>query len=518
MIRVISAVTGVGTEVKLRDYSEPLQNQREMPSYASQFVYPIDFAVEPDYTNIAIYENEMIRVWRNMARNPYIDFAIDDIINEMISYTPEEKFPIKLDLNGTSFSKKIRDMIHEEWKNILKMLIFHRKCYTLLRDWYIDGKQYFFLNVKKGAGIKSITPLDPLRTKRCVSEDGKVSYVYQDIQLTNSLLEIPEDAIVELNSGLMDDKHNIWISYLHKAYIPLNQLNNIEDALLIYRIARAPERRVFYIDVGQLSKSKAETYMKEVIRNCRNKVEYDKQTGEIKESTLHMSLLDDIYLPRSADGRGTEVSTLQGGQQLGDLQDLDYFKMKLFRALNVPFTRWSEMNGPANVIGRTAELTRDEIKYRKFIFRLRTNYNSLFYIVLRKQLDLKKIVSAKEFDDEFENIMFEWSSDSMFAELRDIEILNERLNIVDRVAPYVGKYYSEKYVQQKVLRFSDEEIEEMKEDIQKEIEAGQIQNPQDTEPEDDEYADDMGVQQTYEPQDAEMDSEAKKIRGQLIDE
>ena len=465
MLKIISGDTGVGSEVKIRDYSEPLQNQKDLSSYASRYVYNFDFGVEPDTTDITLYENQMIRIWRAMAENPYIDFAIDDIVNEMISYAEDEKYPIQLDLNNTKFSKTIRSKIHDEWIFIMKLLRFHKKSYMLLRDWYIDGKQYFYVEYSKNS-IQKITVLNPLKTKKILNEDNTYSYIYHDEQINNNtIIEIPSDNIIEMNSGLMDNRHNIWISYLNKAYIPLNQLNNIEDALLIYRIARAPERRVFYIDTGQLSKSKAETYMKEVIRQLRNKVEYDPSTGKIKETSNQMSLLDDIYLPRSAEGRGTEVSTLQGGSNLGEINDLDYFKIKLFRALNVPFTRWSELNAPAGVLGRAQEITRDEIKYRKFIVRLRNCYNVLFTTLLKKQLSLKNIIKETEFNDEYENIMFEWCSDSFFAELRDNEIFNERLNVVDRVIPNVGTYFSKKYVLQKILRYTDSEIDKMNDEI-----------------------------------------------------
>ena len=474
MIKVINKETKIGSEIKLRDYSEPLQGQKEITSYSSRYVYPIDFDVDIDYSNIVIYENEMIRIWRQMAKNPYIDFAIDDIVNEMISYSDEDVYPIDIDLNNTKFSKSIRQKIHDEWLYIMKLLRFHKKSYTLLRDWYIDGKQYFFVQCNNKS-ITDITVLDPLRTKKIIEENKTVKYVYQDNELVQSILEIPADNIIELNSGLMDDRHCIWVSYLNTAYIPLNQLTNIEDALLIYRIARAPERRVFYIDTGQLPKSKAETYMKEVIRNCRNKMEYDPSTGKIKESTLHMSLLDDIYLPRSAEGRGTSVDSLNGGQGLGNLDDLDYFKIKLFRALHVPFTRWSELDGgAANVLGRTAEITRDEVKYRKFIVRLRNCYNPVFYSLLKKQLSIKKIISEQECVDEYENIQFIWMSDSIFAELRDIDILNERLNAVSAIQPYIGTLFSNKWVKQNIMRFTDEEIEQMEKEIK--IENGS-ENP-----------------------------------------
>lgn len=468
MFKVINKETKIGSEIRLRDYSEPLQGQKEITSYSSRYVYPIDFDVDIDYSNIVIYENQMIRIWRQMAKNPYIDFAIDDIVNEMISYSVEDVYPIDVDLNNSKFSKSIRQKIHDEWIYIMKLLRFNKKSYTLLRDWYIDGKQYFFIQFNNKS-ITDITVLDPLRTKKIIEENKVIKYMYQDNELIQSILEIPSENMIELNSGLMDDRHSIWVSYLNTAYIPLNQLTNIEDALLIYRIARAPERRVFYIDTGQLPKSKAETYMKEVIRNCRNKMEYDPSTGKIKESTLHMSLLDDIYLPRSAEGRGTSVDSLNGGQGLGSLDDLNYFKIKLFRALHVPFTRWSEMDGgAANVLGRTAEITRDEVKYRKFIVRLRNCYNPLFYSLLRKQLSLKKIISEKDFIDEYDNIQFIWASDSLFAELRDIDILNERLNVLSALQPYIGTLFSNKWVKKNIMQFTDEDIDNMDKEIKAE--------------------------------------------------
>ena len=287
-MKVINAVTKVGTEVKLRDYSIPLQSQRELASYASRYTAMFDIGYNVDYTNIAQFENTMIYIWRAMSKNPYIDFAVDDVVNEMISYQNDVKYPVVLDLNETKFSDKIRQKIHDEWIYIMKLMAFHTKAHTLLRDWYIDGKQYFFVE-DDGKTITNITVLNPVRTKR-ITTDDKTKYIYQDVELQSALFEIDESQMIEVSSGLMDDRHQIWISYLNKAYVPLNQLSNLEDALLIYRIARAPERRVFYIDVGQLPKSKAETYMKEVIRNCRNKVEYDSKTGKIEEHSLKILL------------------------------------------------------------------------------------------------------------------------------------------------------------------------------------------------------------------------------------
>lgn len=504
MFKVLTGNTlGVGGEIKLRNYSEPLQSQKELTSYGTNILYPMDFGLDQDTKNIPLFENYLIRIWRAMSKNPYVDFAIDDIINEMISYSDNHKYPILLNLNETTFSKKIRKVIQQEWINIMKLMSFDRKAYTYLKDWYIDGKQYFYIEYdekekRRKYGIKNIISLDPVRTKYVIDEaSGENYYVYMDAELNNVMLKIPKECVLECNSGLMDDWHNIWISYLNKAYIPLNQLNSLEDAALIYKIARAPERRVFYIDVGQLPKSKAETYMKEVIRNCRNKVEYDPTTGSIKESALHMSLLDDIYLPRSADGRSTEVSTLQGGNSsIGDMEDLTYFKMKLFRALNVPFTRWSEMNNNAQSLGRTNEITRDELKYRKFIIRLRQCYELFFYNVLKIQLKLKNIITEREFVDNLQNIQFVWISDSLYAEFRDMEILAERLGAAGNVENYIGRYFSNNWVRRNILKQTDEDIRKMDEEIKEEAKSAEEQS--------DEYRDEYADNQDYD-QDGEED-------------
>ena len=483
MIKMITGNLGIGEEVRPRDYSVPLESQRELAAYGTNILYPVDFGLENvDIRNLPMYENQLIRIWRAMAENPYIDFAIDDIVNEMISYSDDHRYPILLNLKTTRFGKKIQKRFHDEWLRIMKLLQFDKKAYTLLKDWYVDGKQYFYYEMydpdkdNGKTGIKKIIQLDPVRTKLSFDEESQEEcYIFKDIELKNVLLKIPKDSIIEVDSGLMDRFHQIWISYLNKAYIPLNQLNSLEDAALIYKIARAPERRVFYIDVGQLPKSKAETYMKEVIRNCRNKVEYDPATGKLKESALHMSLLDDIYLPRSADGRATEVSTMQGGNaSIGNMEDLDYFKMKLFRALNVPFSRWIEMDNGAQSLGRTSEITRDELKYRKFIVRLRQCYEMLFYKLLKIQLKAKNIVSYKEFEEESDNIQFIWISDSMYAEFRDLEILQARIDALGSVENYIGQYYSIAWARRNVLKQTDEDVRRLDAEIEEEKKSGEM--------------------------------------------
>lgn len=465
-MKVINKETKIGSEVSLTDYSIPIQSQKETTSYGERILSFVDFEA-PQVENIAQFESQSIKIWRQMAKNCYIDFAIEDVCGEMLSYSADDVYPIKLSIKNDAFSEKISDMIHDEWVNIMKLLVFNRKSHTLLRDWYIDGKSYYHIE-KTDTSISKVTVLDPLRVKKQIGSNGEIAYYYQDIDYSKTLFKINEEDMIELNSGLMDDTHQIWVSYLASSYIPLNQLTSIEDAVLVYRLSRAPERRVFYIDVGELSKSKAEAYMKEVIRNCKNTVEYDPKSGKIKESVRHNSITDDLYLPRRNGSQTTEVSTLQGGSQLGELSDLDYFIQKLFRSLHVPFTRWSDNQGPAAVIGRTAEISRDEVKYRKFIVRLRNQFNSLFYQLLRTQLLLKKITTEEEINAQRENIIFVWSSDSMFAEMRDLDVMSERMNILERIIPLTGTLFSLKYIQSKILHLTDEEIERMEEEIKQE--------------------------------------------------
>lgn len=469
MLTITNKKTYAGREVTLRDFSEPLQDVKETTSYGERMLFTIDLDPTPQVFELAKYENEMIRIWRNMAKNPYIDFAVDDIVNEMISHLSDDVYPIDLDLDNTKFSQAIRDKIHEEWTTILKLLEFNKKSYSILRDWYIDGKALFYVKPDKGKkGLADIIQLDPTRTKKVVKEDKSITYVYQDIDLTNTLLEIPEEYIIEIVSGIMDEKHQIWVSYLNKAYVALNQLSSVEDALVIYRLSRAPERRVFYIDVGELPKAKAEAYMKELIRNYRNKMEYDPNTGRIKEQTRHSSILDDIWLPRRDGNRGTEVSTLQGGTNLNNLDDVQIFMQKLFRALNIPFSRFADNQSAQNIIGRSTEITRDEVKYSKFVIRLRHQFNSLFYVLLRHQLHLKNIIKSDELNEERESIIFKWNSDSLFSEFRKLDVLTERSNLIEKYMPHVGKLVSLKWIKSELMGMTDDEIEDMEKQMEKE--------------------------------------------------
>lgn len=470
-ICVVNQRSNLGTMQVVRDYSEPLISQKETTSYSERIFSVTDFQPVPQVQDLVSKENMWMKIYRQMARNPYIDFAIEDIINEMLSADDTIVFPITLDLSKTNFSSKIRKKIHEEFEELMRVLDFNQKGFIYLRDWYIDGRAYYFIDInEKKKTIKQIIALDPLRVKKRLMLDKngveQVTYVYTDVTNAQCIYEIPETNIIEVTSGLMDDDHQIWISYLNKAYVPLNQLSSIEDALVIYRLSRAPERRVFYVDVGELPKSKAENYMKELIRNYRNKMEYDSTTGTIKEQVRHSSLLDDIWLPRRNGSQGTEVSTIQGNSSfLQNLEDIDYFLKKLFRSLNVPFSHFTDGEGSSNVIGRTTEITRDELKYAKFINRLRSVYNKFFFTLLQKQLELKGVVKKFEFEQEIEGIIFIWNHDSMFTEFKNLDIQRERLGMLNDIIQYVGKFYSLKWVQKNVLQQTDDEIKQMQKDI-----------------------------------------------------
>lgn len=478
-IAVVNKASNIGygrssgtEEVNLRDFSAPLISQKETTSYGERVLSVIDFEPTPLVQDLAKKETAFIKLWRGMARNPYVNFAIEDIVTEMLSIDEDTLFPVDIDLSKTKFSKRIQSKIHDEFADLLRKLQFHRKAYTYLRNWFIDGKAYFYIDFGKNPkkGIKQIIELDPVRTKKFVTtKDGKehISYIYMDIDLSQSLYEISAENIIEVNSGMMDDEHQIWVSELYDAYVPLNQLCGIEDALVIYRMSRAPERRVFYVDVGEMPKSKAEAYMKDLIRNYRNKMEYDRTTGEIKEQVRHSSLLDDIWLPRRSGSQGTSVSTIQGNSSfLQNIDDINYFMRKLFRALKVPYSRFNdESKGIA--LGRATEIGRDELKYARLISRLRAQFNTLFYTLLKIQCKCKNLLSEKEIVDERENLIFRWNSETMFSEFKNLDILTERMNVLQSVMPYVGRLYSLEWIRTNILRLNDEEIR----DIQKQIAA-----------------------------------------------
>ncbi len=445
---------------------------------------------------------ELIKKYREIALHPECDSAIDDIINESIS-SDLDFAPVNIELSNLEVGDKIKKQIREEFRLILKLLDFDKKCHDIFRRWYIDGRMHYhkmidFENPQEG--IKELRYIDALKIKKVrevVKKKASLAEVekgpngekfdygevleyymyfphgYRATQAKG--LKIANDAICSVNSGLMDHNRNTVLSFLHKAIKSVNQLRMIEDSLVIYRLSRAPERRIFYIDVGNLPKMKAEQYLREVMNRYRNKLVYDSATGEVRDDRKHMSMLEDFWLPRREGGRGTEITTLPGGQNLGELEDVKYFQKKLYKSLNIPLSRLEQES--SFTIGRTNEITRDELKFAKFVGRLRKKFSELFHDLLKTQLVLKGIMTLEDWDEMKENIQYDFIFDNHFTELKDNELLTERLNSVGMIEPYLGKYFSAEYVRKQVLHFTDEEIEEMDIQIEKEKSLGIIQDP-----------------------------------------
>ncbi|WDS61249.1 portal vertex protein of head [Synechococcus phage S-BM3] len=448
-------------------------------------------------------EQELLRRYREMALHPEVDGAIEDIINEAVVSDLYDS-PVQIELSNLDASNKVKKLIREEFEYIKKLLNFDKKAHEIFRRWYVDGRLYYHKMIDfddPSKGITEIRYVDPQKI-RLVKEVQKNAdqtrtdlnnkydygnvleyYIYNPKGLkqnpmksatapTGGGIKIAKDAITFVQSGLLDANKGMVLSYLHKAIKALNQLRMIEDSLVIYRLSRAPERRIFYIDVGNLPKVKAEQYLREVMGRYRNKLVYDANTGEIKDDKKHMSMLEDFWLPRREGGRGTEISTLPGGQNLGELTDVEYFKKKLYRALNVPISRM-EAEGGFN-LGRSSEILRDEIKFTKFVGRLRKKFSEIFIDMLKTQLILKGITSVEEWEDMKEYIQFDFIYDNHFSELKESELLQERINLASAADPYVGKYFSVEYVRSKILHQTDTEMDEMDDQIEKEKDAGII--------------------------------------------
>ena len=445
---------------------------------------------------------DLIKKYREIALHPECDNAIDDIINESIS-SDLDFAPVNIELSNLEVGDKIKKQVREEFRLILKLLDFDKKCHNIFRRWYIDGRMHYhkmidFENPKEG--IKELRYIDALKIKK-VREVVKKKETLADVERGPAGekfdygevleyymyfphgykssqakgLKIADDAICAVSSGLMDHNRNSVLSFLHKAIKSVNQLRMIEDSLVIYRMSRAPERRIFYIDVGNLPKMKAEQYLKEVMNRYRNKLVYDSATGEVRDDRKHMSMLEDFWLPRREGGRGTEITTLPGGQNLGELEDVKYFQKKLYKSLNIPLSRLEQES--SFTIGRSNEITRDELKFAKFVGRLRKKFSELFHDLLKTQLVLKGIMTLDDWEELKENIQYDFIFDNHFTELKDNELLTERLNTVGLIEPYLGKYFSAEYVRKQVLHFTDEEIEELDIQIEKEKSLGIIQDP-----------------------------------------
>ena len=464
-------------------------------------------------------EYELIKRYREMALHPEVDSAIEDIINEAI-VSDQNDSPVEIDLENLPASEKLKELIRAEFKTVKEVLDFDKKSHEILRNWYVDGRIYYHkvIDVKKPEeGIKEVRYIDPLKIKlvrklktdptlqsaiKAVNqgvdpsnvENPEIEEFYQydpnsqqgknnmgaigstPFAHKNKPVKIAPDAITFCHSGLVDRNKQTILSYLHKSIKALNQLRMIEDSLVIYRLSRAPERRIFYIDVGNLPKMKAEQYLKEVMNRYRNKLVYDASTGEIRDDRKHMSMLEDFWLPRREGGRGTEITTLPGGQNLGELSDIEYFQKKLYRALGVPESRIAG-SGEGFNLGRSSEILRDEIKFTKFVGRMRKRFATVFLDMLKTQLILKNIVTPEDWAVLSDHIQFDFVYDNHFSELKEVELINERLGVVAGVDPYVGKYYSLEWVRRNVLKQKDEEIIEIDKQMAQEIEDGKIADP-----------------------------------------
>ena len=438
-------------------------------------------------------ELELITRYREMSNHPECDMAIDEIVNEAITHDVDGKV-MDINLDNLKQPETIKKKIIEEFNNIQKMLNFSNLADDLFKRWYIDGRIYYHVIVNDTSpkeGIKELRYIDPRKIRKVrevqKDRDSKTGaqiiksvaeyYIYNDrgtatqsfTSSTNQGLRIAPESIINVNSGLMDAKNTFVISYLHKAIKALNQLRMIEDAVVIYRLSRAPERRIFYIDVGNLPKGKAEQYMRSIMTQYRNKLVYDANTGELRDERKHLSMLEDFWLPRREGGKGTEITTLPAGQNLGQMEDVQYFQKKLLQSLNVPISRLDPQQGAGIMgIGKTTEVTRDEVKFSKFIARLRNKFSRIFDDALRVQLALKGICTTEEWDEFKESIYYDFKKDNNFVEMREAELIRERVLTATQLDPFIGKYYSSKWVKKNVLRMTDEEIEEMEKEIEEE--------------------------------------------------
>ena len=442
-------------------------------------------------------EQDLIRRYREIALHPECDMAIEDIVNEAV-VANELKDAIRLKLDNVPFGNEIKRKIEEEFQEVLRLMNFNTKGHDIFRRWYVDGRMYYHKVIDRESPRKGITELryiDPRKIKKVrevrkkrpdgptphglsIIDDFQEYYLYNEKGVagtTSGGIKIAPDTIAFVPSGMIDQNKNMILSYLHKAIKPVNQLRMIEDATVIYRIARAPERRIFKIDVGNLPKVKAEQYLRDVMARYRNKLVYDASTGEIRDDRNYMSMLEDFWLPSREGGRGTDITTLPGGQNLGEIADIEYFRSKLYRSLNVPVSRLEGSTGFN--LGRASEITRDELKFTKFVQRLRKKFTELFNDLLRTQLILKGIINEDDWFNVSDSLNYDFIQDGHFAELKNTEMARERLQLANEMREYIGKFYSIKHIRKNVLKQNDREIEDMDNQIKKEIEDGLIDSP-----------------------------------------
>jgi len=429
---------------------------------------------------------DLIRKYREMSSQPECDTAIDDIVNESIIYSDDD-YPVQIVLDNIEQSEAFKNKIREEFHHIMKLLDFNNQAYDIFRRWYVDGKLFYHMVIDEKSpkkGVKELRYVDPRKIRKVRElpknktsagvNDSLYSrpveyFLYSDKGFqkdTNNGLKISPDSICYVHSGILDNNGKNIVSHLHKAIKPLNQLRMLEDATVIYRISRAPERRIFYIDVGNLPKMKAEQYLRDIMQKYKNKLVYDANTGEIRDDRRYQTMLEDFWLPRREGGRGTEISTLPAGQNLGEIEDVLYFQKKLYRSLNVPISRLETDSGFS--LGRSSEITRDEVKFSKFVGRLRMRFSHLFDKLLETHLLLKGVCTKKEWLELKENIYYDFISDSHFIELKETEVMRERISMLNDMDQYVGKYFSHDYIKKTVLKMTEEDIKDIEKEIKKE--------------------------------------------------
>ena len=487
----------------------PPSNQDGAEAFSSSgFFGSYNLDIEGLYRN----ETDLIRRYRTMALYPECDSAIEDVVNEAIVADTNDS-PVAIELSNLNASDNIKKIVREEFKYILELLDFDKKAHEIFRNWYIDGRLYYNKVIDQKnpqEGIQELRYIDASKcryVRKLKKQDKTVGNVRDDFgrsanptaynfpEIEEYFMYTPDmgtarggyagnaqkgikltrDSVTYCTSGLVDRNKGLTLSWMHKAIKPLNQLMMIEDSLVIYRLSRAPERRIFYIDVGNLPKVKAEQYLRDVMMRYRNKMVYDANTGEMRDDKKFMSMMEDFWLPRREGGRGTEITTLPGGQNLGEITDINYFQRKLYKALNVPETRIGGEEGFS--LGRSSEILRDEIKFSKFVGRMRKRFSAMFNDMLKTQLLLKNVVTPEDWEYMADHIQYDFLYDNHFAELKDTELTTERLNLAALAEPYVGKYYSADYIRRNILRQTDEEIIEQDELIEKEIENGVIPDP-----------------------------------------
>jgi len=478
---------------------QAIKNAEEIPSFAPPPNEDGAIEVAPggaygtviDVEGAAKNESELVTKYRELAMQPECDAAIEDIVNEAI-VTDERALPVEIVLDEVNQPDRVKKRIRQEFEKVMELLDFSNIAYDVFRRWYVDGRLYYHIMIDENTprdGIKELRYIDPRRIRK-VREPVKSSlntppaqrglkpvpafteyYLYNQMGIGTATatqgIKISPDSICYVHSGIMDGRNKMVLGHLQKAIKPMNQLRMLEDAVVIYRLARAPERRIFYIDVGNLPKNKAEQYLRDIMTKHKNRIVYDANTGEVKDDRKFMTMLEDYWFPRREGGRGTEVTTLPPGQNLGEMEDVEYFKRKLYKALSVPVSRLESEN--TFNLGRASEISRDELKFTKFISRLRNRFSHLFDHLLEIQLALTGVMTRAEWKTMKNSIKYEFMKDNHFTELKDQELMNQRVAILQQLEPFIGRYFSDEWVQKNVLRQTEDEIEEIQQQITKEV-------------------------------------------------